>query len=78
MATYRIGINTDNDTFGDSANTEVARILRKLADKLEHGTADGPIFLRNIIVLCDINDNAVGSTRYTEGTWDITPRIDAN
>lgn len=58
----RIEINMDNAAFGEDAyecGTEAARILRKLADKLE-GPGSGDI------TLYDSNGNPVGTARVTE------------
>jgi hypothetical protein len=57
MASYVIRICTDNEAFqhGDIGN-EVARILRKLADKVEANDAALPDSH-----LTDINGNSVGS-----------------
>lgn len=43
---------TDNAAFDDYPASEAARILREIADKLEHGRFDGPIF--------DMNGNRIG------------------
>ena len=47
----RITIDTENAAF-DPPESEVARILRKLADKAEGGEFDAPIM--------DLNGNRVG------------------
>ena len=60
----KITINTDNDAFddGDNGASEVARILRALADRLaENGIVALPCHLR------DINGNRVG---YADDTID--------
>lgn len=54
MATYSITIKTDNAAFADDPAPEIARILRRLADRLE---ADGVAPER---VLFDVNGNRVG------------------
>ena len=52
---FRIEIRTDNAAFADHATSEVARILRALADKLDlmHG-------LPAHCTLYDLNGNRVG------------------
>lgn len=52
--TYRIEIKTDNAAFEDDPGYEVARILRKLADRVESEGLDQ-------VRLMDINGNCVGS-----------------
>lgn len=41
MNTFHVEIRTDNAAFDDDANTEVARILRGIADALEEGAREG-------------------------------------
>jgi len=51
---YKIMIKTDNEAFGEFPEVEVARILRKLADKIEtNGGLDD-------VSLMDVNGNKVG------------------
>jgi len=52
----RIQIETDNEAFTDCAGFEVARILRKLADKVQ----DWPGANDFSIALMDVNGNKVG------------------
>ncbi len=54
MSRYEVAIETGNAAFAGCAAYEVARILRNLADKLEHRER------LDRIRLCDINGNAVG------------------
>jgi acyl-CoA reductase-like NAD-dependent aldehyde dehydrogenase len=54
--TYRIEIETGNAAFEESPADEIARILRKLADRLEDG-AD----IAESIRLMDYNGNSVGT-----------------
>jgi hypothetical protein len=49
---YIIRINADNAAFDDAPGFEVARILRRLADKVEGGQQAGFLY--------DINGNTVG------------------
>lgn len=49
-----ITLTTENDAFSDEPATEIARILRKLADVIESGLATDETPLR------DINGNRVG------------------
>lgn len=52
---FKLEIETDNDAFGTSAHStarEVARILRRLATRLDDGATDGRIM--------DVNGNSVG------------------
>ena len=50
-----ITIKTDNSAFANG-NEEVARILRKLADKID----DGCLIMKDEFSLLDINGNNVG------------------
>ncbi len=54
--TVTITIECNNAAFGDQPELEVARILRKQADDMEHSGR-----LRVFNKLYDINGNAVGS-----------------
>jgi hypothetical protein len=62
MKRFKVEIDTVNAAFGedlDDAGRELARILRRLADEVEDGTAwDGPGTLR------DVNGNSVGNIWY--------------
>lgn len=49
--TFRVEIETDNAAFGDEKG-ELARILRRLADRLDDGADRGRCF--------DLNGNVVG------------------
>jgi hypothetical protein len=54
MASLTIKIDSENEAFSDgNAGAEIARLLRKTADKIEAGCAGG--------CLMDINGNRVGS-----------------
>ena len=56
--TYTLTIETGNDAFGSSVgerNSEVARILREAADRIERGDHYGDFTLR------DYNGNRVGA-----------------
>ena len=57
---YSIQIETDNDAFYPDPGPELARILRKLADRLEGGD------LAESVRLMDYNGNAVGRAEYAE------------
>ena len=52
---FKIEIETDNDAFADHAPSEVAKILRALADKLDHCRG-----LPGYVPLHDPNGNKVG------------------
>lgn len=54
MATFRLFIDTDNDAFNPDPGPELARLLRKIADRIED---DVPDHYRTIL---DINGNDVG------------------
>ena len=60
---YTIRINANNSAFEEPSQTEVARILRSIADKIEEHPPvvgfDQPIF--------DINGNKVGNTLVQAG-----------
>jgi hypothetical protein len=63
MSNLTIEIETGNAAFeDDNLGFEIARILRKLADRIEN---DGVGCLD--MGLYDINGNKVGSTNYEEG-----------
>jgi hypothetical protein len=58
----RIDIETDNAAFEEYAGTELARILRFAADKIEgYQLSDYPM-----LVLRDINGNSCGVLTLTE------------
>ena len=54
---FKVKINTANEAFSQSPETEIARILRVIVDKLDSGRDGG--------TCVDINGNIVGS-------WEIT------
>ena len=54
---FKLKINTDNDAFQSASTHEIARILRKLADKVEDSDMEGGY-------LHDINGNRIGE-------WDV-------
>ena len=56
----RITINMDNAAFEDFLGSELARILRDLADRIEDGD------LADRIVLRDYNGNTVGQFEIDE------------
>lgn len=56
----RIEFETDNDAFEDSLTSEVARILREIANKIENGDDLGGGSVK------DVNGNTIGS-------WELTP-----
>ena len=62
-----IKIKTDNAAFGDDAGPECARILRKLADTLEHyrGPLDPRDWNNSGARLRDYNGNTVGAVTVT-------------
>ncbi len=57
---FRLHINVDNDAFADgNASSEVARILRDVAGRLDSGTDD----FGSYRTLRDLNGNDVGQAR---------------
>jgi len=51
---FTVSIDTGNDAFEGDRDREIARILRKLADRLEScNPGEGPLY--------DVNGNTVGS-----------------
>lgn len=58
---FKLEIETDNAAFEDGGNEELARILRKLADRITFGTYDED----DNGALLDINGNKVGD-------WELT------
>jgi hypothetical protein len=52
---FSLKINTDNSAF-EHPEQEIARLLRQIADRLEHSTRTG--------VIRDINGNRVGDYAY--------------
>ena len=61
MSTIVIKIHTDNAAFEDGGGSEVARILRQLADQFD---SDG---FYAFTVIRDINGNKVGTTDLIDG-----------
>lgn len=59
--TVTINLNCDNATFSEDAGSEIARILRELADTFEQGLEPG-----DRARLRDINGNKVGECRVIE------------
>lgn len=60
MSTIVIKIHTDNAAFEDGGGSEVARILRHLADSYSNG-------FHNFSIIRDINGNKVGTIDLIEG-----------
>lgn len=59
MSTFRVEIETDSAAFDDDgAGHEVARILRKLAERIENGHTSA--------ILRDVNGNRVGFATFSE------------
>jgi hypothetical protein len=56
----KLHVDTGNAAFDDYPATELARILRELAEALEHGD------IRHYRRLYDINGNAVGECEISE------------
>lgn len=56
---FALRIKTGNAAFGDEPGTEIARILRGLADKIEDG--------HRMVYLTDYNGNTVGHAEYKGG-----------
>ena len=56
---FRLEISTDNAAFADDITAEVARILRGLADRMEHASPDEFYPLR------DANGNEVGEAIFS-------------
>lgn len=59
MSSLNIDLTLDNDAFTDDASTEVARILRRLADTIEGANPLDTFTLR------DINGNTVGQAVFS-------------
>lgn len=59
---FQLKIDTDNAAFEDDPGFEVARILRRIADKLENGED----FSKFRTVL-DVNGNDVGRAKLVKG-----------
>jgi hypothetical protein len=55
---FTLEIDCDNSAFEPIPEAEVASLLRKLADQIEHEPPPWPIF--------DINGNRVGTARFIE------------
>jgi hypothetical protein len=58
---FKLTIDTDNAAFEDGGNDEVARILRKLADRVEYGDR-----------LADDNGACLDANGNRVGTWELT------
>lgn len=56
---FKLHFETDNEAFTDEASSEVARILRDLADKIE-----GPAGRFYSAPVRDINGNRIGSVDF--------------
>ena len=61
MTTFKLYIRTDNAAFDGSPNIETARILRKIATRLENGEE-----FHFYETLFDINGNDVGRAAFKE------------
>lgn len=59
---FYVSIETDNAAFDESPAHELARILRKLADRMEHNGRP-----ESHVNLFDLNGNECGSCIYDEG-----------
>jgi hypothetical protein len=59
MAGFELYITTDNDAFTEDADTEVARILRNLADHIDSKPNEFEYPLH------DVNGNRVGKAEFT-------------
>lgn len=65
VTTFRLEINCENAAFeGDNLDTEIVRILRKLADRIEGQTREG--LAGETFKLKDINGNTVGEAEFEE------------
>lgn len=61
MASFELKFKTDNAAFADgSGESEIARILRQLADKIEDGDRDDMQ-----LSVYDMNGNLVGGCYFT-------------
>jgi hypothetical protein len=47
MSILRLEIRQDGSAFGDEPGVETAAILRKLADKVQHGATEGVLYDAN-------------------------------
>lgn len=57
---FKLTIKTDNAAFADgNLENEIARILRKVAERIERGDTSGSTF--------DLNGNKVGSFELKDG-----------
>lgn len=62
---FHVTLDCRNDAFDAERNVEVARILRKLAERLEAHELDLPAYMTtNTATLFDINGNDVGRATY--------------
>lgn len=55
MATFRLYFDTDNASFEDNERAEIARILRKVADRVE-----SPTDISHYLTIFDANGNDIG------------------
>jgi hypothetical protein len=60
---FRVQISTENDSFTEDRNGEVARILRELADRLADGYGNGRQ-AADVHILTDGNGNSVGKAGF--------------
>jgi hypothetical protein len=60
---FKLHIDTDNDAFSDESSTEIARILRDLADDLDGTGEIGEDYSEK---LRDYNGNTVGRASVTD------------
>lgn len=74
MTMFKVEFDTDNDAFGVTPEAEIARILRKLADRVEYGASfddnGRPVADRGAVL--DVNGNSVGRWMFTP------PGVDAD
>ena len=63
MSNFVISMTTDNDAFAGDPAPEVARILRRIADRVEDGNGAGGKYQ----TIFDINGSDVGRWRLKEG-----------
>lgn len=61
---FKLSITCDNAAFEDAPGDELARILRRLADRLESGAPASQFAARfDAVSLHDVNGNKVGFVR---------------
>lgn len=71
---FQVALSTDNAAFADDGfhpglGSELARILRGLADKLEDQQPDSDEFF--VVRLHDINGNRVGFAAHDDGEGEV-------